>query len=197
MFTRHRTGERQHIALAQLERGLDMTFRLVVAAYALSFAGVAAAQTAAPIPATQPPANASTPDNGLTLRLICRGTGEHRVENYGTAFAFSGRGNSTAFGVGTQTNQFGDQMDIDIDAGTVRVRVPRRMLPKLHGGEGGWFDVGELLIGADEITGKVKLNFNEHPNLRIDRRSGSVALDGKVGSFAGQCEKVDPAQHAF
>ena len=174
-----------------------MNLRLVLAVYALSFAGVANAQMTAPKPATQPPTNASAPDVGLTLRLICRGTGEHRVENYGTAFAFSGRGNSTALAVGTQMNQFGDQMDIDINAGKVRVRVPRRMLPKLHGGEGGWFDVGELVIGGDEITGKVRLNFNEHPNLRIDRRSGSVSLDGKVGSFAGQCEKFDPAQHAF
>jgi hypothetical protein len=54
-----------------------------------------------------------------------------------------------------------------------------------------------LAIGPDEITGKVMINFIQHPNIRIDRRSGSVALDGKVGSFAGQCEKYDPAQRAF
>ncbi len=117
--------------------------------------------------------------------------------NFGSAFAFSGNRSAQAFGTSTQSDQFGEQMDIDVHNGSARVRVPRRFLPPFHGGDGGWFDVSNLVVNDDEITGKVQINFAQHPNLRIDRRSGSVALDGKVGSFAGQCEKYDPTQHAF
>jgi hypothetical protein len=42
-----------------------------------------------------------------------------------------------------------------------------------------------------------QINFLQHPDLRIDRRSGSVAMDGKVGSFAGRCENFNPVQRAF
>lgn len=178
-----------------------MKFWIAAAICASAFSSISSAQTTSSAmlvaETEQRPREVKASNDGLTLRLICRGTGEHRVENFGTAFAFSRRGTSTAFGVGTQMDQFGEQLDIDIISGRVKVRVPRRMLPKLHGGVNGWFDVSELVIEADEIRGKVKLNFNEHPNLRVDRRTGSVALDGKVGSFAGQCEKDDTTRHAF
>lgn len=132
------------------------------------------------------------------MRLICRGTGERKVATLGSAFAAGSNGQSAwALGSHQQLSQFGEQLDIDIQGGKGRARVPRRFLPPLHGGDGGWFEVQELVIDADQITGKVAINFANHPNLRIDRRSGSVALDGKVGSFAGECEKFDPNQHAF
>ncbi len=62
-----------------------------------------------------------------------------------------------------------------------------------HGGEGGWFEMKDLVVGGDEITGTVPINVANHPKLRIDRRSGSIAMDGKVGAFAGQFEPYDPA----
>ncbi|WDF72937.1 hypothetical protein [Novosphingobium sp. KACC 22771] len=114
----------------------------------------------------------------------------------GLAFGSSGQ---SAWGIGSHQNlsQFGEQLDIDIQNGKARARVPRRFLPTLHGGDGGWFDVIELAIGDSDIKGKVAINIANHPNLRIDRRSGSVALDGKVGAFSGQCEKFAPDQKAF
>lgn len=133
----------------------------------------------------------------LELHLVCRGTGDREVQSVGTAVAFAG--GHTAFALGTQTGRqmFDEQMDIDITGETAQVRVPRRFLPPIHGGSDGWFQVKQLRVGPDEITGKVAVNFANHPKLRIDRRTGSVAMDGNVGSFAGQCEKVDPHLHAF
>jgi len=132
------------------------------------------------------------------MHLVCQGTGERKVATYGSAFAFGSRGGS-AWGFGSHQNlsQFGEQMDIDIAGGKARVRVPRRFLPPLHGGDGGWFEVHELTISDTSITGKVAINYANHPNLRIDRRVGTVALDGKVGAFAGECQKLDPDKRAF
>ncbi|WP_420382607.1 hypothetical protein [Novosphingobium sp.] len=140
-----------------------------------------------------------SPDAGaFALQLICRGAGEHKVNTFGSAFAFGSHGRSAyAVGANQQLSQFGEQMDINITGSTAKVRVPRRFLPPLHGGDGGWFEVHDLVINETDITGKVAINYANHPNLRLDRRAGSVALDGKVGSFAGECQKVDPNQRAF
>ena len=168
-------------------------YRILTAfAFALSAPTVAQTETP-PVAATQPP----IAETGFSMHLICRGTGERKVATFGSAYAFSGSRSAYALGSGQQLSQFGEQLDVDIQSNKGKVRVPRRFLPAFHGGDGGWFDVQELAISDVEITGKVAINFAQHPNLRIDRRSGSVALDGKVGSFSGQCEKFNPDQRAF
>lgn len=141
-----------------------------------------------------PPAAAPSAND---MRLICRGTGERSVESHSWGTAFTRHHTVSAVGGSSQLDQFDEQMDIDIDGQVAKVRVPRRFLPPAHGGEGGWFAVKDLVVADDAITGKVMINFAQHPNLRIDRRDGSVALDGKVGSFAGQCEKFDASKRAF
>lgn len=176
--------------------------RFVVMAMVASLTGPVAMAQPAPSESENSPAQPQSPpiaDAGVvTLQLICRGTGEHKVNTIGSAFGFGSRGRSAwGFGANQQLSQFGEQMDISITGGTAKVRVPRRFLPPLHGGDGGWFEVHDLLVNDTDITGKVAINYTNHPNLRLDRRAGTVALDGKVGSFAGECQKVDPNQRAF
>jgi hypothetical protein len=122
----------------------------------------------------------------LSLRLVCRGVGDRTVTHVTTASVWGQNGLATD-GVGTsQTqDQFGEQMDIDVRNGKAKARVPRRFLPPAHGGQGGWFDVKDLVVSDDAITGTVTINFAQHPKLRVDRRTGSVSMDGKVGSYAG------------
>lgn len=179
---------------------MSKKFYLMMSVAQMAAAVSAHAQT--PEPTAVPPVAAApaAPEagNALTMHLICKGTGERKVVMGASGFAFGSTGQS-AWGFGTRQNlsQFNEQMDIDIVNGKARARVPRRFLPALHGGDGGWFDVQDFSVAENEITGKVAINFTNHPNLRIDRRSGSVALDGKVGAFAGQCEKFNPEQKAF
>jgi hypothetical protein len=127
------------------------------------------------------------------MHLICRGVGDHKVELGSEGTAFGRHGSVSAFGSSQSQSQFEDEMDIEIDGAAGKARVPRRFLPRFHGGDGGWFDLKDLVVGDDTITGSVLINYANHPKLRIDRRSGSVALDGKVGAFAGQCQAYDPA----
>jgi len=157
-----------------------------------------AAEVPAPAP-TQTATEASPPvDTGLHLRLACVGTGEHSVTHSRSALAFTNRG--TVFGaLGSYTDQqnFDDQLDVDIDGNKGRVRLPRRLLPPIHGGDAGWFDIQNIKITEDAITGKVGINFAHHPDLRIDRRTASISLDGKVGSYSGRCAKADTEAKAF
>lgn len=139
-----------------------------------------------------------TPATGLQLQLACRGVGERRVLNGASAIGFGSNGNSfSAFGTRTSHKDFEDQLDFNLAGGVAKARVPRRFLPPAHGGDGGWFDVKDLVISDEYISGKVMVNLVNHPNIRLDRRTGTVSLDGKVGSFSGACQKVDPSARAF
>jgi hypothetical protein len=133
------------------------------------------------------------------LHLICDGTGDHQVAHGAFGTASNRHGSASAFGVSHSSEQFGEQMDVEIAGGVAKTRVPRRFLPPAHGGDGGWFDIKDLVVGPDEITGTVLINFANHPKLRIDRRSGAIEMDGKVGAYSGECRPYDPAQaqHAF
>ena len=143
----------------------------------------------------QAAASASGP---VEVHLACRGIGERRVMNRGSGVAFGPNGYAgSAFGAMSSRKDFEDQLDVNISGGIAKVRMPRRFLPPAHGGEGGWFDVKDLVIGEDYITGKVAVNFANHPAIRLDRRTGTVSMDGKVGSYSGQCEKIDPTARAF
>ncbi|WP_426263000.1 hypothetical protein [Sphingomonas sp. PWP1-2] len=141
---------------------------------------------------------ASPPVAGLELHLVCRGVGERKVVNGASAVGFGSNGNTfSAFGTRTSHKDFEDQFDFNLVGGVGTARVPRRFLPPAHGGDGGWFNVKDMVVGDDYITGKVMINLINHPNIRLDRRTGTVSLGGKVGSYSGECQKVDPTAHAF
>lgn len=53
------------------------------------------------------------------------------------------------------------------------------------------------MVADDAVTGMAKINYANQPEVRIDRRSGSVARDGKGGAFAGQCHTYDSGRRAF
>jgi hypothetical protein len=124
------------------------------------------------------------------------GTGDRQVAHASWGSVFS-KHSVSAFGVSHGQDQFDEQMDVDLNGGAARARVPRRFLPPLHGGDGGWFEVNEVAVTDDAITGTVLINFANHPKLRIDRRSGSITLDGKVGAFSGMCKPFKEEERAF
>jgi hypothetical protein len=152
-------------------------------------AAVVAVVASSPVVA-QPVPGTSAP--GLTLHLVCRGIGDHEVRHgsVGTIFGRHG-GVATGFGSTGEQDQFGEQMDINIEGANATTRVPRRFLPPLHGGNGGMFDIKDMVVTEDTITGTVLINVTNHPKLRIDRRTGAVDLDGKVGSYSGECKPYD------
>ena len=43
------------------------------------------------------------------------------------------------------------------------------------------------------IRAKFGLNFMNHPQVRIDRITGHIAIRGKAGDFDGDCRPYDPA----
>jgi hypothetical protein len=136
------------------------------------------------------------------LDLTCFGSGTANkvssasVNSYGTfsgsvgTMPISGQGSSYGTVTSRRQQAFGDQVDIRLFAGDDRIRLPRTMLPPLHGGSGGWFKLKNLKVDDRSIRGKAAVNFINSPNVFIDRVTGTISISGKAGDYSGQCEAV-------
>ena len=105
-----------------------------------------------------------------------------------TPYSYSGSGDGTIYGHRSQG--FADQVDIRLFGGDDRIRMPRTMLPPIHGGSDGWFRLKDVVADARSVRAKVAVNFMNSPKVFIDRVTGTISISGKAGDFAGQCEAV-------
>lgn len=92
----------------------------------------------------------------------------------------------------TIQTEFADQVDVRLFMGDDRIRMPRAMVPELHGGNQGWFKLKNVVADARSIRAKIGVAFLVSPNLFIDRVTGIINISGKYGDYSGQCEPYDP-----
>jgi hypothetical protein len=154
----------------------------------LALVAAAAAQTAAP----QAP-----------LDLTCTGAGTANKATAHTAYSFGsvqghvgttpvyGTGSGTTTVYGTRQEGFEDQVDIRLFSGDDRIRLPRMMLPPLHGGTDGWFKLKDVKSDARTIRAEAQINFLNHPKIYIDRVTGTISISGKAGDYSGECQVID------
>jgi hypothetical protein len=134
-------------------------------------------------------------EEGGTLDLMCFGSGSANKADVATAYGWNSYGGSSmATFVGRRSQGFGDQVSLRMQATEGRVRMPRTMLPALHGGDDGWFKLHDIQVKPNEITASVGVNFINNPKLRLDRYSGAISISGKAGDYAGECRRFNPEQ---
>jgi len=150
-------------------------------------AALVAAQAAAPQP----------------ISLTCFGAGTANKVTAHTAYShayvsgsvgttpYSGSGNASTTVYGSRQQGFEDQVDVRLFSGDDKIRLPRTMLPALHGGDGGWFKLKNVVADARSIRAKAGVNFMNSPNVLIDRVTGTISISGKAGDYAGQCQVID------
>jgi hypothetical protein len=138
------------------------------------------------------------------LNLTCGGAGtanKHTaVSGYSNTQVYGTVGTTPVFGSGQTTTRiygtrqqgFEDQVDIRLFSGDDRIRLPRTMLPQLHGGSDGWFKLKNVVADARSIHAKGAVNFMNNPNVFIDRVTGTISISGRAGDYSGQCQAVDP-----
>ena len=155
-----------------------------------------AAQVAIPAP-TRVPSNlvsTVTPNDGQhTLSLTCVGSGVADKQRG----SFIGNGWGWAVITSHHDRQFNDQVDIRLFAGDDRIRLPRTMLPGLHGGQDGWFKLKDVVADARSIRAHAAVAAFHNPQVYIDRMTGTVSISGKSGDYSGECRAVQadaPAQ---
>lgn len=131
------------------------------------------------------------------LQLTCVGGGSANKHDTTTAFAADNRGNSGyATVTGRHSEGFEDQTDLIVDGDNSRIRLPRMMLPPIHGGDGGWFKLKNLEVTPTTIKGTAGVNFVNSPKVYVDRRTGAISIDGKAGHYTGSCERASAAGQA-
>lgn len=144
------------------------------------------------IQANEPPAD--------RFNLICRGAGDGDVSRVQSGFVTNSAGQSAnAFVTTKERRSFEDVVNVKIDGTTGTIRLPRRLLPPVHGGVDGWQKLKGIKISSEQITASALVNFMNKPRVRVDRLAGTITVDAKNGSFVGRCENVDPgtAERAF
>lgn len=148
--------------------------QLIPLAFALSFATTARAET---------------------IMLICMGDGNATRHSVTSAYGLNSNGNSAwVQGTSERSVGFGDQVDLEINSeGLSKIRMPRAMLPSLHGGKDGWFKLDDVKFSDSSITATAQVSIINSPKVRVDRMTGRISINGKSGDYSGECRKSDPA----
>lgn len=128
---------------------------------------------------------------GIT-HLVCLGAGSANKTTTASVYGSNGWANAVA----SRESPFDDQVNVTLnwaEPTASRIRLPRKMLPPVHGGSGGWFELKNLKRNEQEITATAGVNFINSPKVRIDRMTGAISINGKAGDYSGNCEPYDPA----
>lgn len=162
----------------------------------------ALANSLAAAQAAPPPQAVTTAAASGQLNLTCVGAGTANKATAATAWSngsFSGFAGSTYIGgstsgsttvYGTRQQGFEDQVDIRLFGGDDRIRLPRTMLPPIHGGDAGWFKLKDVHADARSIRASAAVNFINNPKVYIDRVTGTISISGKAGDYSGQCQAI-------
>lgn len=138
--------------------------------------------------------SAQAQESGNRLNLVCDGGGAANKPTSTFAQGWGSNGNTAGAVInGQRSVGFEDQLQLWIEGGEGKARLPRVMLPAIRGGENGWFEIKDIKVSENEITGTVGVNVINHPKLVLDRLTGTVSLAGKAGQFNGRCQKFDPS----
>ena len=128
------------------------------------------------------------------LHLICGGAGTATGSTERSVSHADAGGNSATDTVRIPySTPYTDQVDVDIDGETGKIRVPRNIVSGIHGGTDGVFEMRKIKFSDREITATVSFNPFEGAKVRIDRMTGHISINASDGSFAGECTKFDPA----
>jgi hypothetical protein len=148
----------------------------------------AAAQAAAQQPLNLACGGAGTANKAMAI------SGHSNTQVFGTVGTtpVMGSGETTTTLYGTRQQAFADQVDVRLFGGDDRIRLPRTLLPAVHGGADGWFKLKNVQADERSIKASAAVNFINNPKVYIDRVTGTISISGKAGDYSGQCHLVDP-----
>jgi hypothetical protein len=203
----------QYAAHAGFDVGNDMNAVIRAAAIAslvFAFPAVSAAQVATP-PATDSqssndpisPSTSADPQPATTaatnLALHCAGAARHNAARHSSAVVFGPNGTASGEATSRELQDSDDEVFLRIELGRGRVRIPAILVPPAHGGGvDGWWQIANLKITDDEITGNIAFNFFNHPSIRVDRLNGSIQIEALAHTgFRGTCSADAVTQRKF
>ncbi len=91
----------------------------------------------------------------------------------------------------TTAQGFSSDVQIELYGDHGRIHLGKSLVPPIHsGGDNGWWDIENLEVTPDRITGTYRLNGMNKPRFTVDRRTGRIDVKA-VTNFAGQCDMGD------
>ncbi|CAB3798325.1 hypothetical protein LMG28688_04701 [Paraburkholderia caffeinitolerans] len=129
-----------------------------------------------------------------TTALLCQGSGTVLDSQVSNGMVYDEKTHSYTKSTSSSTTShrpFSGAVNVEIAGGSVRMKLPHDLVPKLNSAQEGWFALENAFVGDREITGILHLNALNKPKVRIDRMTGQLTLASGFEDFSGSCAKVD------
>lgn len=128
---------------------------------------------------------------GETVSLLCYGHG--LAPGVATRSGYSYNPDTRRYEYRSRIESTTDGYDADllveIRDGQGRIHLSGRLIAPLNsGGRDGWWDLNDLRITPDRISGRYRMNGLNSPSVDIDRRTGRIEISG-LERFTGHCDR--------
>ncbi|WP_185830072.1 MULTISPECIES: hypothetical protein [Stenotrophomonas] len=130
-------------------------------------------------------------DGDTNLTLICYGEGQKPSTESRTGYRWNSRRDryEVISEVTSATENFDSEVQVEISGGRGRIHLTGKLVAVLHSGDNNhWWNIDDLQVTPDRITGSYRLNGINKPKIDIDRRSGRLHIDG-MEHFRAECDE--------
>ncbi|MEH1939098.1 MAG: hypothetical protein V7L01_02610 [Nostoc sp.] len=130
---------------------------------------------------------------GQRLTLICYGEGRKPGIENRNSYEWNSRRHRYELQnrIESSTDEFDSEVQVEIRNMQGKIHLTGKLIPPIHsGGTDGWWNLKDLRVTPEQITGKYQVNGLNHPRVEIDRRSGRIAING-IERFRGTCDSGD------
>lgn len=135
----------------------------------------------------------------VELGLVCFGDGQRPgvANSYGWTWDY----NKDRYAYGNRVEMTREQFDASVMVqfwpGGGRIKLPRKLIPPIHSrGNEDWWDIYNVSMQPDRVTGEYRLNGLNKPRISVDRRSGRISIAGMSSyGFRGTCDLIDGKDH--
>ncbi len=135
------------------------------------------------------------------LGLVCFGDGSKNGIASGTTWTWNRDRDRYEYGPynETTTEVFDASLMVQTWEGGGRIRLPRSLIPPINSrGNNGWWDLYDVVVGADVIRATYRLNGLNKPRIVIDRRTGRITVQGIASyGFRGSCDLIGHEPRKF
>ncbi len=124
------------------------------------------------------------------LSLICWGEGQKTTveSKSGLEWNAEKRKYESSSRIENGKSMYNAQLGVEIQGQHGRIKLAGALVAPIHsGGQDGWWELEDLRIDRELITGRYRMNGLNKPTVRIDRRIGRITISG-MENFAGACE---------
>lgn len=136
----------------------------------------------------------------VELGLVCFGDGQRSGVANSAGWTWDRDRDRYVYGnrVEMTAQQFDASVMIQLWVGGGRIKLPKKLVPPIHsrGTDDGWWDVYNVSMQPDLISGEYRLNGLNKPRITVNRRSGQISIIGTSPyAFRGICDLVDGRDH--